>query len=102
MLGNNLNMNDPFTGMVRHLVFSRAAFMNTSFNEVHSAPSPLDSNILAHFKFDRHSQFRESLRYRLDREFTVRNVSIVGTVEPEQACYCFPEKPTYALFDNGR
>ena len=76
-------MNDSFSGMIRHLVFSRSAFLNTSLNEVHSAPSSLDSNILAHFKFDRQNQFRESLRYRLDREITVRNVSIVGTVEPE-------------------
>ena len=81
-------------------MFSRAAFLNTSFNAVHAAPSAQDSSILAYFRFDRQSQFRETFRHRPDREVTVRNVSIIGTVEPEQACYCFPDALIYALSDN--
>jgi hypothetical protein len=82
-LGNSLNLSDPFSGLVRHLVFSRSAFLNTSFNAAHAAPSAQDSNILAYFMFDRQSQFRETFRHRPDREVTVRNVTIIGTVEPE-------------------
>ena len=93
-------MSDPFSGLIRHLVFSRSAFLNTSFNAAHAAPSAQDSNILAYFRFDRQSQFRETFRHSPDREITVRNVTIIGTVEPEQACYCFPEVPTYALSEN--
>ena len=74
--------------------------MNTSFNAAHAAPSAQDSNILAYFRFDRQSQFRETFRHRPDRDVTVRNVTIIGTVEPEQACYCFPDVPTNALSEN--
>ncbi len=38
VLGNSQTLRDPFTMQIRHLTFSKVAFTNITFNEVHTAP----------------------------------------------------------------
>jgi hypothetical protein len=92
ILGNNVSLSDPISGNMRHLLFSRIPFKNSTIAEVHSMPVSQDQNILGYFRFDRYSQFNDTYRLKTNRNITFKNVALRSSFENEHACYCFQEK----------